>query len=255
MLVELTGPSASGKTTLARCISKGSNDIILLRNSSDATLAEKLVFKYYISSVITYNIISFITFIKRKYKSNVTIKNRLNQLKKTFKWNKHKFAFDRIKELDMTFMIDQGVFQLGSWFNHEEIEDTNFLTNIIPYSFSIPDILILISIPPEVSVDRAKSRGDLHLCNQKAIKRGFTSFKHMCTHELENESKKLELAKRFNITIIYVQISQSNVISKMQIIRNNVCKSINNNNHIYMESSAELRLIEFIRCYWNSTLY
>jgi len=224
MLIEFTGPSASGKTALAKIIAKKDNNIRQLRASSTGSYIEEMQLR-------AFQLWFFISHLNKFFSGTICSYNWLCSMgfsrKLSFlrgiKWGIIRSVLAGAKGSSKTFLRDQGVFQFGSWVDSELVENTDIMFKLIQNSSCFPDALVMFSFPAEVSERRVKYRGDISKAHKCAAKRGFDSFKAMCSHGITQEKWKIDIAKKANIFIVIVDINHVEKIESIGVV-NAPCK-------------------------------
>jgi len=224
MLIEFTGPSASGKTALAKIIAKKGNNIRQLRASSTDSYIERMqlrafqlwFFVSHLDKFFSGAIYSYIWLCSMGF-------SRKQSFLRGIKWGVIRSVLVGAKGSCNTFLRDQGVFQFGSWVDLELFDNTYIMFNLIQNVSCFPDALVLFSLPADVSERRVKYRGDISKANKCAVKRGFDSFKTLCSHVNSQEKLKIDIAKKANIFIVIVDINHAEKIESIDVV-NAPCK-------------------------------
>lgn len=210
MLIEFTGPSASGKTVISKIIINQNDNVFALKPFLVELKKHPFLDYLYTLGLLVINLPYFL-----KAFLNVVINRKIfasyNQtpILKRAAYMGIKYALQvGAKGGTKVFLMDQGMFQLGSWASLEAQKDPVAYYHYFKQMICFPNILIMFSIPPELSRMRLEIRGD-RLFEMNAKKRGFSSFKDLCQFEKIYEEQRINLALKAKTYVMVVRIKSN----------------------------------------------
>ena len=211
MLIEFSGPSASGKTEFVRYLLKTWPETRSVRRSVSSTaspIGPKLraaVSHAHEAPRVFWN-------ANKWHKHGLGLSN--NPVRASLRMAAEYSLLKGLSQDSRLWLLDQGRLQLGSWLPQQVCNDPSIYAESLTNFVRVGDGIVLISMPPEVAVERIKARGDLKKMEEFSLARGFSSPIHYFSKRREQEPLKLALLQRFGCVILQNIIGDDGEIDK-----------------------------------------
>jgi hypothetical protein len=213
MLIEFTGPPGSGKTSIAELLRH--RGFVTVRTGKDPI---KKVWLIVLCITHPGFIITFINNYRFMIHQQAGVIKKSRLLLISFFGAMTRMFRNR----NANYIRDQGFLQFGDWVTPKISESPEDLAKVLIQISAKPDIAVLFSLPPSLSVARLATRGDLGTWQVWSKKRGFSSVKERLEFQRSKEWIKIELCKRLDVPCIVVNIDQQGNIDKIIKIKHDL---------------------------------
>ena len=211
MLIEFSGPSASGKTEFVRHLLKTWPETRSVRRSVSA-IASPTGPKFRAALSHAHEPARVFWNAYKWHQHGLGLSNK--PIRTSLRMAAEYSLLRGLSKDSRLWLLDQGRMQLASWLPQQVCDDPSSCAESLKKFVRIGDGLVLISMPPEVAIERIKARGDIRKMEDFSSARGFSSPAQYFKNLREQESRKIDLLKRFNCVILQNIIGDDGEIDK-----------------------------------------
>ncbi len=219
MLIEFSGPAASGKTTFVRNLLCEIPDARpVLRSASPS--GKRPMRQLWTATMQLHHFPS--AFINAHKWYRATCDNDKASMRASFQMALEYCTYKAASNDRKIWLLDQGALQFGSRFSQSAWRNPTQEVALYQKATWIGDGVVIISMPPELSLSRIVERGGGGLLEQTAKKRGFSSSYEFLEKNLELQKSRIDLAVSLNKSVLHIFVSERDPID-LTFYRPTVC--------------------------------
>lgn len=209
MLIELTGPSASGKSAFARyLIAHDPRYSAVRRSVSQSPRPKSYAYRaFHVARGLKHAPRAFLHFYH--FPSLSQDNPRSSHILHAAQVAAEYAFLSSLKKDTTTWLLDQGRLQLGSWLPHEVCEAASTHSQALRNFTAVGQGVLAIAPAPELTMERVAARGDLTRMEQTARQRGFASAYEMTVDEQKQLPEKIALARTLGAEVLTIHIDSS----------------------------------------------
>lgn len=207
MIVELTGPAASGKTTFAAELARSDPDVRVLPSSPLQVMRRpRLPMFYQVLRLLVRGLTSGRLLLARGYwrRARQLHKSASGALRTTLRLIYLRLVCHGAMPEEAVFVLDEGLYQWRNWLDSSEIEDLSILNHRRVLLPSL-DVLVVVDPCPRLALRRALERDGDHFVAAAARRApGDLSALGIRERDREDAPRKVRAARHLGAAVVYV---------------------------------------------------
>ena len=216
MLIEFTGPSASGKTEFVRHLLKTWPETRSVRRSGSST-ASPTGPKLWAAALHSQQIPRAFWNAYKWHRNGFALSS--HPLRTSLRMAAEYCLLHGASKDSSLWLLDQGRLQLGSWLPQHVCRDPMPYAQALREFVRFGDGVVLISLHPEFSVKRMTQRGDGERAEMIAKQRGYKSALDYAAEVFNHQDPmKVRLAQSFGSTVLLNVINEHGHIKTQDIV-------------------------------------
>lgn len=225
MLIEFTGPSASGKTAFVRHLLKTWPEARSVRRSVAPDGRRPL--RLLTGAAWQINRFPAAFFHAWRWHHRSSVDDSYINITKSLRMASEFCVLSGATHDSKLWLLDQGRLQLGSWLKPKTVTTVSRYTINLQSFILIGDGVLLITMAPPLAVERLYQRGDGEKGEKVARIRGFSSYRSLMEFEFEQVCQKIAIAKAFGSQVLHFYIDADGTLGKRKIYvsKNKNCSS------------------------------
>lgn len=214
MLIEFSGPSASGKTEFVRYLLKTWPETRSVRRSVSSTaspIGPKLraaVSHAHEAPRVFWN-------ANKWHKHGLGLSN--NPVRASLRMAVEYSLLKGLSQDARLWLLDQGRLQLGSWLPQEIAGDPVPHTQSLKNCIQIGRGIVLFSLQADFLLARIGQRGDFDRATKMACARGYSSLRSYCHRLRQQEEEKIKLARVFGSAVLIIKIDKDGGVAETKV--------------------------------------
>ena len=203
MLIEFSGPSASGKSCFVKYLLRKNPRTKSVRRSANPY--PSLRPSGAMSLMLTKNAHRFPMAFASAYRWTTAQENaKVEAAFKATRFGAEYCLFKGLSSDRRIWLLDQGRLQLGTWTTRSVQENPINYLSVFSRFVIIGNGIVILSFPPEVTLRRVIHRGDIRRAEAIARRRGFPSFFCLCDFQFKLTTSKIRFAQAAGSQVLQI---------------------------------------------------
>jgi len=205
MLIEFSGPAASGKTTFVRHLLCEMPDVLPVLRSVNPNRKRPVRQLWTAAKQLHYFPLAFVH-AHKWYRS--TCEEDRSIMEASFQMATEYCVYKAASRDSKLWLLDQGFLQFGSKLPQSAWNNPFEQAYLYQKAIWIGDGVVLISMPPELSLSRITGRGGGRLLQQTAEKRGCSSAYDFLQKNLKLQEHRIKLALSLKSSVLHLYVTE-----------------------------------------------